>query len=106
MLIPPRAPPTSRPYKVLLTPVVLLCSSSGRSPALYLPSLNADIIDNGVVKGDTVYIWRSAADARRHARAGRLLDRRRVLRRATAMGFGRDVRGACSTGSHVLRRGR
>lgn len=26
--------------------------------SLYLPSLNADIIDNGVVRGDTGYIWR------------------------------------------------
>ena len=25
--------------------------------SLYLPSLNADIIDNGVAKGDTAYIW-------------------------------------------------
>ena len=25
---------------------------------LYLPTLNADIIDDGVVKGDTGYIWR------------------------------------------------
>src|SRR5262249_41761819 len=24
---------------------------------LYLPTLNADIIDKGVVKGDTTYIW-------------------------------------------------
>lgn len=29
--------------------------------ALYLPTLNADIIDNGVVKGDTAYIWRIGA---------------------------------------------
>ena len=26
--------------------------------ALYLPTLNADIIDNGVAKGDVGYIWR------------------------------------------------
>jgi ATP-binding cassette subfamily B protein len=26
---------------------------------LYLPTLNADIIDNGVVKGDSSYIWRT-----------------------------------------------
>jgi len=27
---------------------------------LYLPTLNADIIDNGVIKGDTSYIVRPA----------------------------------------------
>jgi ATP-binding cassette subfamily B protein len=26
--------------------------------SLYLPFLNADVIDNGVMKGDTAYIWR------------------------------------------------
>ena len=26
---------------------------------LYLPNLNADIINNGVVKGDILYIWRT-----------------------------------------------
>ncbi|MFD9511223.1 ABC transporter ATP-binding protein [Streptomyces mirabilis] len=29
--------------------------------ALYLPTLNADIIDNGLAKGDTAYIWRTGA---------------------------------------------
>ena len=28
---------------------------------LYLPSLNADIIDKGVLTGDTAYIWRTGA---------------------------------------------
>ena len=28
---------------------------------LYLPNLNADIINNGVAKGDTAYIWRVGA---------------------------------------------
>ena len=28
---------------------------------LYLPELNADIINNGVVKGDLDYIWRTGA---------------------------------------------
>ncbi len=37
---------------------------------LYLPALNADIINNGVVTGDTGYIVRvGACDARRHRRA-------------------------------------
>ncbi|WP_037906640.1 ABC transporter ATP-binding protein [Actinacidiphila yeochonensis] len=44
-----------RPYKrpIGLLVVLQLLSTIG---ALYLPTLNADIIDNGVVKGDTGYI--------------------------------------------------
>ncbi len=38
-----------------LTGVVVLQFISTMA-ALYLPSLNADIIDNGVTKGDTGYI--------------------------------------------------
>lgn len=29
--------------------------------SLYLPNLNADIIDTGVAQGDTAYIWRTGA---------------------------------------------
>ena len=38
---------------------VLLFQSASAIASLYLPSLNADIIDNGVTKGDTEYIWRT-----------------------------------------------
>jgi ATP-binding cassette subfamily B protein len=38
---------------------VLLFQSASAVASLYLPSLNADIIDNGVTKGDTGYIWRT-----------------------------------------------
>jgi ATP-binding cassette subfamily B protein len=38
---------------------VLLFQSASALASLYLPSLNADIIDNGVSKGDTDYIWRT-----------------------------------------------
>jgi ATP-binding cassette subfamily B multidrug efflux pump len=44
-----------RPYKTLLAGVVLLQFVSTIA-SLYLPSLNADIIDRGVAKGDTGYI--------------------------------------------------
>ena len=40
---------------------VLLFQSASALASLYLPSLNADIIDNGVAKGDTEYIWRTGA---------------------------------------------
>ena len=46
-----------RPYKTNLTLVVIL-QLIGTIASLYLPSLNADIIDNGVAKGDTGYIMR------------------------------------------------
>jgi ATP-binding cassette subfamily B protein len=45
-----------RPYQRLLILVVIL-SLIGTMAALYLPNLNAAIIDNGVAKGDTSYIW-------------------------------------------------
>jgi ATP-binding cassette subfamily B protein len=44
-----------RPYKGLLTAVVLLQGVQALA-SLYLPTLNADIIDRGVLKGDNGYI--------------------------------------------------
>jgi ATP-binding cassette subfamily B protein len=44
-----------RPYLGAITAIVAL-QLVGTIAALYLPSLNADIIDNGVAKGDTGYI--------------------------------------------------
>ena len=46
-----------RPYRRWLAAVVALQLISTLA-ALYLPSLNADIIDNGVARGDTGYILR------------------------------------------------
>ena len=45
-----------RPYRWLLLGVLVFQLLSALA-SLYLPSLNADIIDNGVAKGDTAYIW-------------------------------------------------
>ena len=44
-----------RPYTMALLLVVAL-QLAGTIASLYLPSLNADIIDKGVAKGDTGYI--------------------------------------------------
>jgi ATP-binding cassette subfamily B multidrug efflux pump len=83
-----------RPYRRPLT-AVLVFQLIATIASLYLPSLNADIIDNGVARGDTSYI----------------LDRGMFMLgitvvqiigsiiavyfgARTAMGFGRDVRGA------------
>jgi ATP-binding cassette subfamily B protein len=46
-----------RPYRVPLLAIVVL-QFLGTVAMLYLPSLNADIIDHGVVTGDTGYILR------------------------------------------------
>jgi ATP-binding cassette, subfamily B, multidrug efflux pump len=45
-----------RPYRWLLVGVLAFQFISALA-SLYLPSLNADIIDDGVSKGDTEYIW-------------------------------------------------
>jgi ATP-binding cassette, subfamily B, multidrug efflux pump len=49
-----------RPYvrEVVIVVVLVLIQSIAN---LYLPNLNADIINNGVVKGDVPYIWRTGA---------------------------------------------
>src|SRR3954454_13893607 len=46
-----------RPYRLQLTIVVLLLLLQAVGQ-LWLPSLNADIINNGVLTGDTAYIVR------------------------------------------------
>ncbi|MEU5012320.1 ABC transporter ATP-binding protein [Streptomyces sp. NPDC021749] len=47
-----------RPYRRSMTLIVLLQLIQTLA-TLYLPTLNADIIDNGVVQGDTGYIFRT-----------------------------------------------
>ena len=74
---------------------LLILSLAGTMAALLLPSLNAAIIDEGVAKGDTAFIWRTG---------GMMLAVTLVqvgcsiwatyLGAKTAMSFGRDVRGA------------
>ncbi|WP_375430109.1 ABC transporter ATP-binding protein [uncultured Friedmanniella sp.] len=82
------------PYRRLLVAVFAL-QLVGTMAALYLPSLNASIIDRGVATGDTGFIWRTG---------GVMLAVSGVqivcaiaatyLGARTAMSFGRDVRGA------------
>src|SRR5262252_6340966 len=49
-----------RPYarEVAIVVTLVLVQSIAN---LYLPNLNADIINNGVAKGDVPYIWRTGA---------------------------------------------
>ncbi len=83
-----------RPYRRVLAGVVVL-QLVGTMAALDLPSLNASIIDDGVAKGDTALIWRTGGVML----AVSLLQivcavAATYLGARTAMGFGRDVRGA------------
>ena len=83
-----------RPYAGPVTLVVslLLIQSIAN---LYLPNLNADIINNGVVKGDIGYIWRIGAIMLALAVVVGILAIVAVWFSSRAsMGFGRDVRRA------------
>ena len=80
------------PYRRELLAVVVL-QFFGTVAALYLPSLNADIIDNGVAKGDTGYIVRTGAVMLAVALVQIGCTVAAVYFGArTAMAFGRDVR--------------
>ncbi|HLG78651.1 MAG TPA: ABC transporter transmembrane domain-containing protein, partial [Ktedonobacteraceae bacterium] len=46
-----------RPYRMTLI-LVLVLAFAQSTANLYLPTLMADIVDQGIVKGDTNYIWR------------------------------------------------
>lgn len=62
---------------------------------LYLPSLNADLIDNGLAKADVGHIWRVGSLMLLVSMAQVLAASAAAFTGArTAMGFGRDVRGA------------
>jgi len=47
-----------KPYRLILIVVVLLAFGQAMSN-LYLPTLMGDIVDYGIIKGDTGYIWRT-----------------------------------------------
>jgi ATP-binding cassette subfamily B protein len=83
-----------RPYRQLLAGVVVL-QLIGTIAALYLPSLNADIIDQGVARGDTGYIVRTGVWMLAVSLVQIVCSICAVyLGARTAMGFGRDVRAA------------
>jgi ATP-binding cassette subfamily B protein len=79
-------------YRPLLAAVVGL-QLVGTLAALYLPSLNADIIDNGVARGDTRYILRVGMVMLAVSLVQIVASIAAVYFGArSAMGFGRDVR--------------
>ncbi len=47
-----------KPYRGILVLVVVLAFAQAMAN-LYLPTLFANIVDNGIIKGDTGYIWRT-----------------------------------------------
>jgi ATP-binding cassette subfamily B protein len=83
-----------RPYagQITLVMVLLLIQSIGN---LYLPTLNGDIINNGVAKGDNAYIINTGGFMLAVTFALGVASILAVYWGArTAMGFGRDVRSA------------
>jgi len=83
-----------RPYRKSLT-IVVIFQLIGTIAALYLPRLNADIIDNGVSKGNTGHIFSSGAYMLGVTLLQIICSVIAVYYGArTAMGFGRDLRAA------------
>ncbi|WP_446212639.1 ABC transporter ATP-binding protein [Micromonospora sp. IBSANI012] len=83
-----------RPYRRPLAGVVLL-QFVGTMASLYLPSLNADIIDQGVARGDTDYIMRTGGWMLLVSLVQIACSVAAVyLGARTAMAFGRDARAA------------
>jgi ATP-binding cassette subfamily B protein len=83
-----------QPYRRWLAAIVAL-QLLATIAALYLPSLNADIIDNGIAKGDTGYILRIGGWMLTVSLAQIVCSIAAVYFGAkSAMSFGRDVRGA------------
>ncbi len=81
-----------RRYKPQLIAVLVL-QAAQTIAALYLPSLNADIIDKGVARGDTGYIWSTGALMLGITMLQIVCAASAVYFGAkAAMGFGRDVR--------------
>jgi ATP-binding cassette, subfamily B, multidrug efflux pump len=83
-----------RPYIREVVFVVVLVSIQSVAN-LYLPNLNADIINNGVAKGDVPYIWRTGAVMLGVAVGMGIIAVIAVYWASIAsMGVGRDLRGA------------
>jgi ATP-binding cassette subfamily B multidrug efflux pump len=83
-----------RPYTRPIT-LVLLLQLVGTIASLYLPSLNADIIDHGIARGDTGYILRTGGWMLLFTLLQIACSITAVYFGArTAMSFGRDLRSA------------
>ncbi len=83
-----------RPYRSMIIATIVL-ATLGTMGALYLPSLNASIIDDGVATGNTAFIWRTGGIMLAVSAVQIICSIGSVYFGAkTAMAFGRDVRAA------------
>ena len=83
-----------QPYRSMIIATVVL-ATLGTMGALYLPSLNASIIDDGVATGDTAFIWRTGGIMLAVSAIQIVCSIGSVYFGAkTAMAFGRDLRAA------------
>ena len=83
-----------QPYRSMIIATIVL-ATLGTIGALYLPSLNAAIIDEGVATGDTAFIWRTGAIMLAVSAVQIVCSIGSVYFGAkTAMAFGRDLRAA------------
>ncbi|MFC4596620.1 ABC transporter ATP-binding protein [Cohnella hongkongensis] len=81
-----------KPYRWAVAAVMTLVLLQSLSE-LYLPTLMADIVNEGVVKGDTPYIWKIGGYMLAVTAAGTLVSiGASYLSARIASGFGRDVR--------------
>lgn len=86
-----------RPYRALLC-VVIVLQTVATTMSLYLPTLNARIIDEGVVTGDTGFIWGTGGVMLLLSAVQGAAQIGAVWAGAdAAMRFGRDVRAAIFT---------
>ena len=95
-----------RPYRrqVALVVGLLVVQTAGN---LYLPNLNADIINNGVVKGNVHYIWTTGLLMLAITLVVGVVAVIAVYWASrVAMGAGADLRGAVFSGSSPSRRAR
>ncbi|EFM09162.1 ABC transporter related protein [Paenibacillus curdlanolyticus YK9] len=81
-----------KPYRIAVTLVLLFVFLQSLSD-LYLPTLMADIVDKGIVTGDTPYIWRIGGFMLLIALGGAICSvGASYLSAKSAGGFGRDLR--------------
>ena len=81
-----------KPYKAAVIFVLVLVLLQSLSD-LYLPTLMSDIVDNGVVNGDTPYIWKIGGFMMLIALGGAACSiGASYLSARSAGGFGRDLR--------------
>ena len=83
-----------KPYTLLVLIVVALVSVQVITD-LYLPTLNADIINNGIAKGNTDYIWQKGLIMLAYAALiGACALSASYFASRSSMAFGRDLRSA------------